>query len=90
MTKPHNRYCKRAVLFLTMRTPMGFLLPMNNQNNTFEKPPLSIEAQLERLSSRGLIIQDQRAARHYLTFISYYRFSGYAIKFERQWSQVAP
>jgi abortive infection bacteriophage resistance protein len=59
-----------------MRTPVGFLLPMNNQNNTFEKPPLSIEAQLERLSSRGVIIQDQETAKHYLTYISYYRFCG--------------
>lgn len=65
-----------------MRTPAGFLLPMNNQNNTFEKPPLSIEAQLARLSSRGVIIQDQKAAQHYLTYISYYRFCGYAIEFE--------
>lgn len=50
-----------------MRTPAGFLLPMNNQNNAFEKPPLSIEAQLERLISRGVIIQNRDIARHYLT-----------------------
>jgi hypothetical protein len=37
-----------------MRTPAGFLLPMNNQN-TFEKPPLSIDAQIERLASRGIV-----------------------------------
>jgi abortive infection bacteriophage resistance protein len=65
-----------------MRTPAGFLLPMNNQNNTFEKPPLSIDAQLERLGSRGIVIQDKDAARHYLSYISYYRFCGYAIEFE--------
>lgn len=50
-----------------MRTPMGFLLPMNNQNNTFEKPPLSIEAQLERLIYRGVVIQDRDSACHYLS-----------------------
>ena len=61
---------------------MGFLLPMNSQDNTFEKPPLSIDAQLERLSSRGIVIQDKHAARHYLSYISYYRFCGYAIEFE--------
>lgn len=55
---------------------------MNSQKNTFEKPPLSIDAQLERLSSRGIIIQDETAARHYLSYISYYRFCGYAIEFE--------
>jgi len=55
---------------------------MNNQNNAFEKPPLSIEAQLERLSVRGIIIQNRNIARHYLSYISYYRFCGYAIEFE--------
>lgn len=65
-----------------MRTPTGFLLPMNNQNNTFEKPPLSIDAQIERLASRGIVIQNKDAARHYLSYISYYRFCGYAIEFE--------
>lgn len=65
-----------------MRTPAGFLLPMNSQNNAFEKPPLSIEAQLERLNSRGIVIQDRDIARHYLSYISYYRFCGYAIEFE--------
>ena len=45
---------------------------------TFEKPPLSIEEQLDLLTSRGLIIKDRKLASHYLQFISYYRFSGYA------------
>lgn len=65
-----------------MRTPAGFLLPMNSQNTIFEKPPLSIDDQIERLSSRGVIIQDKDTARHYLSYISYYRFCGYAIEFE--------
>lgn len=65
-----------------MRTPAGFLLPMNNQNNAFEKLPLSIDDQLDRLGSRGVIIQDRDVARHYLSYISYYRFCGYAIEFE--------
>src|SRR5579862_7295206 len=65
-----------------MRTPAGFLLPMNSQINVFEKPPLSIDAQLKRIRSRGVIIQDTDAARHYLSYISYYRFCGYAIEFE--------
>ncbi len=55
---------------------------MNSQNNVFVKPPLSIDAQVERLTSRGVIIQDKAAASHYLSFISYYRFCGYAIEFE--------
>ncbi len=65
-----------AILLLTTpATPLdnahpgGFLLPMNNQNNTFEKPPISINAQIELLKSRDLIIQDIKMAQHYLTFI---------------------
>ncbi len=54
---------------------------MRNQS-TFEKLPLSIEKQLDLLSSRGLIIQNRQAAAHYLQFISYYRFCGYGIEFE--------
>jgi len=64
-----------------MRTPAGFLLRMNN-HNTFEKPALSIQDQLSLLRSRGLIIEDKVSAQHYLEFISYYRFCGYAIEFE--------
>ncbi|MHB1220733.1 MAG: Abi family protein [Gammaproteobacteria bacterium] len=55
---------------------------MNNQNISFEKLPLSIDAQLERLCARGIIIQDREIASHYLSYVSYYRFCGYAIKFE--------
>lgn len=65
-----------------MRTPAGFLLPMNNPNNAFQKPPLSIDAQLERLSCRGILIQDKELAAQHLSYISYYRFCGYAIEFE--------
>jgi abortive infection bacteriophage resistance protein len=43
-------------------------------DNTFKKPPLSIEQQLNLLSSRGLIISDKESAAHHLEFISYYRF----------------
>lgn len=65
-----------------MRTPAGFLCPMKNNNNPFLKPPISVPAQLELLSSRGLTISDNRKASHYLKFISYYRFCGYGIEFE--------
>lgn len=65
-----------------MRTPAGFLLPMNNKNNAFEKPPLSIEAQIDLLIARGVIIPNRGIAHHYLSYISYYRFCGYAIELE--------
>lgn len=52
------------------------------KNTIFEKPPLAVPEQLKLLTSRGLIIQDDDAAAHYLKFISYYRFCGYGIEFE--------
>jgi abortive infection bacteriophage resistance protein len=63
-----------------MRTPAGFLLPMKKV--PFQKLPLSIESQLDLLASRRLVIQDRLQATHHLTFISYYRFCGYGIEFE--------
>src|SRR5438876_51843 len=65
-----------------MRTPAGFFMPM--KNNTFEKPPFSIEEQIKQLSSRGLIINDKNLAKHYLSFISYYRFCSYASEYENR------
>lgn len=43
----------------------------------FEKPPLTYEAQLQLLKSRGLLIEDEEKALHILQVISYYRLSGY-------------
>ena len=43
----------------------------------FDKPALSVDTQIELLAARGLNIPDRDRARHYLTFIGYYRLSGY-------------
>lgn len=43
----------------------------------FQKPAIDITAQIELLTSRGLQIADPSKAEHYLTFIGYYRLSGY-------------
>lgn len=45
----------------------------------YSKPPLTYQEQLALLSSRGLVIQHSERAIHYLTNISYYRLSAYAI-----------
>lgn len=50
----------------------------------FNKPPLSTEHQIKLMRSRGLIIHDCEEAARQLSFISYYRLSGYAIFFENQ------
>ena len=43
----------------------------------FEKPPFTIEQQIERLKERGLIIFPEDNANHYLSHISYYRLGEY-------------
>ncbi|WP_196237311.1 Abi family protein [Bradyrhizobium elkanii] len=43
----------------------------------FDKPPLSIPAQRELLSGRGLLVEDEAHVEHYLNFIGYFRLSGY-------------
>lgn len=48
----------------------------------FEKTPLTIAEQIRLLQSRGLLISNEQLARHYLQFISYYRFCGYGLEFE--------
>ncbi len=49
----------------------------------FTKPPLSVSEQLQRLISRGLIINDREEAAHYLNHIGYYRLSGYTRPFQK-------
>ncbi len=43
------------------------------------KPPLSIEQQIELLKSRNLVIEDENFAKKVLTYVSYYRLSGYSL-----------
>jgi abortive infection bacteriophage resistance protein len=43
----------------------------------FTKPALSIPQQIDLLRKRGLQIEDENEAAHYLTFIGFYRLSGY-------------
>lgn len=48
----------------------------------YTKPPLSIDQQLDLLSSRGLVISDRQRAARYLAHISYFRLRGYWIPLE--------
>lgn len=43
----------------------------------YRKPPLSIQAQLEQLQRRGLVIGDAANANRYLQRVGYYRLMGY-------------
>ncbi len=47
----------------------------------FDKPPLTLDALVERLHSRGLAIPDVDRAGRYLRHIGYYRLSPYTIPF---------
>lgn len=48
----------------------------------YNKPPLTYQAQAELWKSRGLVIDDESRAIHYLANISYYRLSAYALPFQ--------
>jgi abortive infection bacteriophage resistance protein len=48
----------------------------------YDKPPLSIEEQIDLLVSRGMIITDRVRAARYLTHINYYRLRAYWLPFE--------
>ena len=48
----------------------------------YDKRPLSIQTQIERLKGRGLIIDDEKLAGDYLSNISYYRLRAYTYSFQ--------
>ncbi len=50
--------------------------------NYYSKKTLSIDDQIIKLKSRGLIIKDQNIAHHFLSNISYYRLRAYTYPFQ--------
>ena len=48
----------------------------------YNKQPLTIDAQIKLLKSRGLKFQDEEKASHYLSNISYYRLRAYTYPFQ--------
>lgn len=49
----------------------------------YNKPPLSFSQQLGNWRNRGLIVNDTSRAIKYLSYISYYRLSAYALPFQQ-------
>jgi len=43
----------------------------------YDKPPISIDQQIEKLKERGLLFENVNIAKKYLSHISYYRLAGY-------------
>lgn len=62
----------------------------NGQKQTYCKPALTLDEQIDLLTSRGLIIPDRDKARHYLRYIGYYRLSGYFLTFQQNSPEVKP
>lgn len=50
----------------------------------FNKPPLSYQDQLNIWKDRGLLVKNESRAIRYLSNISYYRLSAYAIPFQKE------
>ena len=48
----------------------------------FRKPALSIPDQIKLLKCRGMTVEDEDRAQHYLRFLSYYRLEAYWLPFE--------
>jgi len=48
----------------------------------YAKPALSIQGQIAKLKTRGLLFSDEKAAEHHLRYIGYYRLSAYALFFQ--------
>lgn len=55
----------------------------------FSKPPLSIEAQVQHIKQRGLVIPDEARAAHYLSHLNYYRLRAYWLPLEADSKQHA-
>ena len=49
---------------------------------SYEKSPISIKEQVQKLKSRGLVIDDEKLAAKYLCNISYYRLRAYTYPFQ--------
>ena len=53
-----------------------------NPKKPYLKPWLSVDDQVNKLASRGLIVEDEEDAKAFLRHVGYYRFAGYLLAFE--------
>lgn len=68
------------------RPPTTPRSPRPRGSLAYDKPPLSLDELVGRLSDRGLRITDPERARRYLQHIGYYRLSPYTIPFQQDGS----
>ena len=57
------------------------------QKVSYKKPWLNIDDQLSKLESRNLLVSNKESAKRFLRYFNYYRFAGYALKFQ-EWDNV--
>ena len=55
---------------------------MQKQKTHYSKHWVDIPAQIRVLQSRGLAIGDLQSAAEFLSYINYYRFTGYCLRFQ--------
>lgn len=63
---------------------MGAFFNMSNivVKAPYSKPWIDYEAQIDKLRSRGLQIDDENFAKQFLSYSNYYRFTGYCLRFQ--------
>jgi len=67
---------------LEQRTRGGLRVSIHCLFMEYTKQPITIQQQIEKLKSRGLIIDDENIAEKYLSIISYYRLRAYTYPFQ--------
>ena len=55
---------------------------MQKQKIHYPKHWVDVPAQIRVLESRGLAIGDSQSAAEFLSYINYYRFTGYCLRFQ--------
>jgi len=50
----------------------------------FNKPAITFDDQIKQLQSRGMVISDTEAAKHYLSHLNYYRIGAYWLQYEAE------
>ncbi len=64
-----------------MLTPRSYFLN-TSLKQSFNKPFLNLDEQIEQLKSRGMKFHDEENAKHYLGNLNYYRLGGYWLLFK--------
>jgi len=71
-----------------MLTPRSYFLKTTIKES-FSKPFLTIDKQINLLKSRGMLFRDEAKAKYYIENLNYYRLTGYWLIFEKDHSTHA-